>query len=1018
MLHQSAVSRYFLTLLWVSLCASFSLRAFADKVPTLQTPNPIDRTELVDKRDHLWRQATESAAKQNWKAAIRSGKAAFSLQSQEFQDQPLVVCQMLDSLSFWHSRAREFPAALAAARELLERRRMRFNEDYWQTVNARLNLALVERLSKLPDDQWQQFLEADTLNAEAVSLQREGKNTDAVMKGEQALSIYTNMLGRSDSITLICLANVVICHLELGQYFQAEPNLKELFEQQPMLKGTFHPDVVLTLQLGARFNEAVGSLGEAEDMLDKVVTIQTALLGPDHPDTLSARVDLGRIYLEQEKFAEAETLLIPALDKQRDLFGEDHLATAQTMKVLGTLRAELRKYDEAEKLLLKSVEVFGKVAGENHLATASAYNALGNLHTTTNQLKQADDDFRRSLKICLDQLGDQHPSTAKVLVNMGRLYEIDANMGLARQVRLQCLRIAEQTFGEMNVRTADALENVAGTFSAMNDVGFAELYLLRAREIRRKLLGEDDPKTARIVRQLACICLANGDFAEAEPLFNEALAVIEKSEGPDSAEAAWIHGQLGLLYQLTGRLEESETECQRAVTIYSSCHGPDHYLTAVVKGFLAQTMLSRGDCQEACRLIDESLDIYSQALKYNEPRWFDSLGIGARAHLAAGNTEKAIHLLKRGLHIAQLQMQMAGAYESERQRLQQMTAMREMLDLYLSLPLSLQTEGSGAYDHVFRWKGAIAARQRLDRQYVSEDTTPLVAELQQLCRRWATLQLSVPVIAERGDWTSEINRLKLRKEALEQQLADYRSRLQTPQEEVRLAEMLKTFSPTTALIDILQYTHTSFEKEDGKVQMRRHERFVAFVLHRYRSMQRIDLGEVEPIADAVAKWRKTRGFRPNNGKTDWAVNLGELLWPPLKPYLNDCDTLLISPDGVLSQLSWSVLPGRKPDSYLIEDFAIGMVPVPQLLAERQKPEQRTISLGAGLPVVALGDLPPRKDGVRSPKPSAVNPYYSSAISTTKPPPQTSNSRQTPPRNHAAGDLTSIRCREPPLKYRR
>ena len=946
------------TLCLIGGCAASAGRSVADELRTSQASDATSQEQLTARRDELWKAAKEASAKQDWQAAIRSGKAAFVLQSRQLTDQPLVDCQMLEALSFWHTRAREFPSALAAARELLERRCMLFSEDYWQTVDARLNVAIVERLSKLTQDEWEQFLKADRLNTEAVDLLKAGKNAAALEKAKESLPIYTGLLGRDNSLTLTALANVLTCHLALGQYSDARPLLKEVFELQPKIRGTFHPDTILSLKSLAWFNEAVGGLADAEEGLRKIVDIQTTLNGPNHLDTIAARVELGKICTDRKNLTEAEQLIVPALELQQAAFGDENLATAQTMKVLGALRLEQKKYAEAEKLLAKSVEVFSKLAGEDHLATASAYNALGKLHTTTNHLEQADEDFRLSMTICLDKLGDQHPAICKVLDNMAQLFEIGANTGLARQVRLQCLRIAEQSFGEMNVRTADALENLGGTYSLMNDFLMAEPYLFRAREIRRKLLGEEDPKTARIVRQLAYAHLMNFDPNRAEPLFQEALKVVEKTQGPECAEASHIRGQLGLLYRLTSRFEEAEVEYRRALNIIVNEYGPDHYLTAVVKMGLAHTVLSRGDCQQACRLLDETFAVYDQGLKFNDPRWFEALGISGKAYLAAGNTEKASQLLERGLHVAKLRMEMAGAFESERQRLQQMTMMREILDLYLSLPLTLRTDGSGAYQHVLLWKGAIATRQWRDRKYKSEDTAPLIEELQQLCRRWASLNLHVPDASEREDWLTEIAKLKLRKDALEEQLAVYSGKLQSPQEEVRAVDLSKLLLPATALVDILQYTHTSFDKDGDTVRTHSSERYVAFVVRRYHDMQRIDLGDVEPIAEAVANWRKTRGFQPNKGKTDWAATLGKLLWPQLKPYVNDCDTLLISPDGVLSQLAWSVLPGRKPGTYLIEDFAIGMVPVPQLLAETDKPEQRTVSFGPGLPVLAIGDLPP------------------------------------------------------------
>ncbi len=58
-----------------------------------------------------------------------------------------------------------------------------------------------------------------------------------------------------------------------------------------------------------------------------------------------------------------------------------------------------------------------------------------------------------------------------------------------------------------------------------------------------------------------------------------------------------------------------------------------------------------------------------------------------------------------------------------------------------------------------------------------------------------------------------------------------------------------------------------------------------------------------------------------------------LVWKPLQPHLKDARLVLVSPDGVLTRLPFAALPGSKKDSYLLEDMALAIVPVPQLLPQ-------------------------------------------------------------------------------------
>ena len=47
-----------------------------------------------------------------------------------------------------------------------------------------------------------------------------------------------------------------------------------------------------------------------------------------------------------------------------------------------------------------------------------------------------------------------------------------------------------------------------------------------------------------------------------------------------------------------------------------------------------------------------------------------------------------------------------------------------------------------------------------------------------------------------------------------------------------------------------------------------------------------------------------------------------LIWEKLEPHLNGIETVVIIPDGEMTRLPWAALPGREPDTVLLEDYAI------------------------------------------------------------------------------------------------
>jgi CHAT domain-containing protein len=82
--------------------------------------------------------------------------------------------------------------------------------------------------------------------------------------------------------------------------------------------------------------------------------------------------------------------------------------------------------------------------------------------------------------------------------------------------------------------------------------------------------------------------------------------------------------------------------------------------------------------------------------------------------------------------------------------------------------------------------------------------------------------------------------------------------------------------------------------------------------------------------------------------------LRRLVWQPLEKHLGEARTVLLSPDGALAQLPFAALPGSKKGSYLLEERALAVVPVPQMLPALLAPVVRESRLKPSLLVV--GDL--------------------------------------------------------------
>ncbi len=61
--------------------------------------------------------------------------------------------------------------------------------------------------------------------------------------------------------------------------------------------------------------------------------------------------------------------------------------------------------------------------------------------------------------------------------------------------------------------------------------------------------------------------------------------------------------------------------------------------------------------------------------------------------------------------------------------------------------------------------------------------------------------------------------------------------------------------------------------------------------------------------------------------------LRQSIWDPIVPLVQDCQTILYSPDASLARFPLAAFPGDRAGKFLIEDYSIALAPAPRMLAE-------------------------------------------------------------------------------------
>jgi CHAT domain-containing protein/tetratricopeptide (TPR) repeat protein len=609
----------------------------------------------------------------------------------------------------------------------------------------------------------------------------------------------------------------------------------------------------------------------------------------------------------------------------------------------------------------------------------------------------------RALELTRAVRGDLHPEVADALGRLALLCELAGEWGEAVKHREAAVSLRGRLNGPGHwratgermalrfVRKAAALgkaerEEVLAALGqeqeAQRQVDAAQAERLLARVVRvyRKLLGGEDAAVARVLFALGRRRYGRGDRRGALRACREALAIYRQALPEGHPDIARSLNNLGAVQRDLGSHKEALESHREALAIRRQAlpEGHPHIARSLTNVGNVQRDLGRHN--EALRSHEEALTLFRKALPEGHPDIARSLSNLAVAVIDGGtDRQRALAWLKEAAGIYQRHLSRLALAQAEAEQLRAAARERHALDLFVAL--AGEDRAEEAFSLVVSSKGAVTARQRWARQ--TREADPRSAALLQELRR-ANLELLRSSLDERPDRgggrvdaNAEVARLRevgQRRDRLEEELARrsaaYRRLLQ--QGRRGAAEVRAALPEGSALIDFLEYWHASGPAK-GKTGLSWERRLLAFVVRPGKDKAAlVRLGGTQRLGALIDEWRASHGSgkKPTVGKADPAVALRRELWLPLEKHLKGARVVLVSPDGPLNGLPLAALPGAKPGTFLVQEYAFAVVPVPQLLPELLAPRRRQgqprlllvggIDFGKGRPA-AKGALPSFKE---------------------------------------------------------
>jgi CHAT domain-containing protein/tetratricopeptide (TPR) repeat protein len=780
-----------------------------------------------------------------------------------------------------------------------------------------------------------------------------------------------------------------------------------------------HADLAKSLNNLAYVHRAMGDLARAEAGFREALEVRRKLYPPTrypdgHPDLAQALNALGVLLTDRGDLAAAEPLQRQALAMRRKLYPPDrfpdgHSALGNSIMNVGALLRSRGDLAGAEPLLREGLAMQRRLYPAERFPAGHPDLVVGLSHLATllrlrGDLAGAEPLLREALDLEAklyppERYPAGHPELARSLLSLCILLHARGDLAGAEAFCHQAVAMQERLYPKERYPAghpdlAQSLVYLAGLLKDRGDLAAAEALVRRSLDMYRRLCPKErfpqgHPYLAMTLNNLASVLWARGEQAAAEPLAREGLAMQQKlypAERFPAGHPELANGlhNLSAILRARGDLAGAEALCRDGLAmqrrLFPKERYPDGHAELVQSiNNLGTLRVERGDLAGAEPLLREALAM--RRILYPPKRYPDG-----HPSLATGLHNLAALLQERGdrAGAAPLYREALGMHQRLTEHLLAGTSEAEAFNHLASLPLTrdgyLDVTDPGptdadAYAAVWDSKAILARWLTYRRLALTASADPgtrdLAGRLTATRRELAGLLLAP---ASGPDQAERVRRLGASKEELEKELgrqlpafADWQRRSRQPPDALHRA-----LPAGTAFIDLLRYVGFDHgPARPGERDERRTAHYLAFVLCRDGPIRRVELGPAQPIEAVLIDWRKALA---GDGGARAAARLRQLVWTPLEKQLPaGTETIWIAPDDRLTGLPWAALPGRKPGSVLLEEYALAVVPHGQaLLAGLERKDRLAREEGTVLTVggVAYDGVPNLKGADGQPAPAA------------------------------------------------
>jgi tetratricopeptide (TPR) repeat protein/CHAT domain-containing protein len=802
---------------------------------------------------------------------------------------------------------------------------------------------------------------ATNLNNLAKIYKSMGEYAKAEPLMRQATEIREKVLGKNHCGYADSLDDLANIYRAMGEYAKAEPLVRQTLEIREKIYGTNHRDYALSLSSLALLYDSMGEYAKAEPLYRRSLEINEKVLGKNHPDYAANLLNLAGLYKSMDEFAKAEPLYHEALETIKKNSGEMDPDYASSLNNLAGFYQSKGEYGKAEPLYRRALEIRKKVRGEAHPDYAESLNNLAVFYYSIGEYTKAEPPCRKALQIELMKLGKEHPTYAIGLNNLAVIYDALGEYELAEPLSQRALEIRKKVYGPMNPIYATGLDNLAALYHEMGEYAKAEPLCLQALEIRKNVFGTKHSHYATSLNNLAMLYDSMGEYEKAEQRFQETLLAQKENLGEMHPEYASTLCNLAGLYLKMGPCGKAEPLLRQALDIRKQTVGEASNDYADTLNALGAFYRSTHEFEKAEPLFHRALEITKLELGETHPDYAMVVNNLAMNFESKGDREQAEPLYRQALKAKLLLLNRVLPSLPEAQAINFVRRQHVCPEFVLSVSRKLPGDhADDAFQAAWKTRALVARTLAQRRQLVADspDAKGLLIDLRAAQQELAQLTLATVQPQNSAARKSRLRELNDRKEELESQLAKVSESFRRVQQlqDVTAQDLMRRVPNDAAVVQFVAPCHLN-PPDDNPEKCQPDANYDAFILRRSDTPQGysvawVDLGAAKPISDAITDWRanfKERAAPKSSSSAPPERVLRQRLWDPLEPHLTGCSTVYLLPDGDLNFIPWAALPGRQPNTCLLEDYALATASHGQQLcaafAETERLSERVLLVG-------------------------------------------------------------------------